>query len=91
MLNIDRKGTIAIRPGNDNHEPRAVYVGGVNGFDMLVCRVLNTGEVMFSYPESGDLLDFDIKLLQKLRAEWRLDNAKRSVERFQKQLDEGDF
>ena len=91
MPNIDRKGTIAIRLGNENQEPRAVHVGGVNSFDMLICRVLNTGEVVFSFPEGDDLVDFDMKLLQKLRAEWRLENAKRSVERFQKQLDEGDF
>lgn len=91
MDNIERKGTIAIRQGNDNHEPRAVYVGGVNSFDMLVCRVLNTGEILFSMPEKDDLLEFDIKTLQRLRAEWRLANAQRSVERFQKQLDEGDY
>ena len=88
MLNIDRQGTIAIRQGNENQEPMAVYVGGVNGFYMLVCKPLNSGSLYFSMPEEDDLVDFDFKLLQKLRAEWNVENAKRSVVKFQKNLDE---
>ena len=91
MSNLDRKGTIAIRQGNNNQEPSAVYVGGVNSFDMLICRVLNTGSILFSMPEEDDLLDFDITTLRRLRAEWKLANAQRSVVQLQKQLDEGDY
>lgn len=91
MLNIDRKGTVVIRQGNDNQQPIAVYVGGVNGFDMLVCKELNTSNIYFSMPEEDDLLDFDFKLLQKLRAEWDLDASKRNTERLQQRIEEGKY
>ncbi len=47
-------------------------------------KVLNTGNLVFG----GPFIDFDIKKLQILRAEWKLESAKHSIKTFQKNLDE---
>ncbi len=76
-------GKVCIRLGNENQEPLAVVPTGYNGFDLLSCKVLNTGNLVFG----GPFIDFDIEQLQILRAEWRLNNAKESIKRFQKDVD----
>jgi len=78
--------TIAIRHGNDNQQPCAVYVSGISATfdDTLICNELNTGNTLFG----GELEKFDYQTLEKLRAEWRVENAKRSVVRLEKQLSE---
>lgn len=91
-MNSDYIGKICIRLGNDNQEPSIVYVFGINTFGSLVCRVLNTGMVQFTNPESETgLVDFDIDVFQKLRKEWKLKEAQRLVEKLQKEIDEGDY
>lgn len=78
-MNLNRKGTIAIRPSTEYQEPYVVYVGGVNSFDMLICRVINSNTIVFSEPEDDELLDFDLKVYEKLKKEWRLANLKKQV------------
>lgn len=77
--NLDRKGTIVIRPGNENQEPQVVLVGGINGFDMLICHVLNSNSLVFSMPEENDLLDFDMTLFKKLKKEWKIQNLENQL------------
>lgn len=91
MLNDERIGTIAIRVGNNNQEPVAVYVSGVNSFELLICRALNTGMILFSSPEKDDLLDFNMTVLTKLRAEWSLEKTRRDLESWTKRIAEGDY
>lgn len=79
LKNLDRKGTIAIRPGNKNQKPEVVLVGGINGFDMLVCHVLNTDSIVFSDPEENDLLDFNMPIFKKLKKEWEIQNLERRL------------
>lgn len=91
-MNKNYIGKICIRKGTKFQEPAAVYVSGINGFDMLICRVINTGSMVMSEPEEeGDLIDFDFKTLELLRAEWDVEIAKRSVqlseERYQELLE----
>lgn len=81
-MNKNRKGTIAIRPATEHQEPYVVYVvyvGGVNSFDMLICRVINSSSIVFSEPEDDDLLDFDLKVYEKLKKDWRLADLKKQV------------
>lgn len=79
MRNDARKGTIAIRLGNENQKPLVVYVGGLNSFGFLVCRELNSTSIVFSEPDGDDLVDFDMKLLEKLSKEWRIENLKKQL------------
>lgn len=91
-MNSDYIGKFCIRLGNDNQEPSVVYILGVNSFGSLICRVLNTGMVLFTDPESETgLIDFNIEVFQKLRKEWKLKDAQRLVARLQKEIDEGDY
>ncbi|WP_151803966.1 hypothetical protein [Acinetobacter bereziniae] len=78
-MNKNRKGTIAIRPATQHQEPYVVYVGGVNSFDMLICRVINSSSIVFSGPEDDDLLDFDVNVYEKLKKDWRLANLRKQV------------
>ncbi|WP_202740005.1 hypothetical protein [Acinetobacter sp. 'aerobic (ED)'] len=85
-------GKICIRRGNKFQEPSACFITGINGFGMLVCRVINTGSLVMTEPdEEGELIDFDFKKLELLRAEWAVENAKKSVqvteERYQELLE----
>lgn len=91
-MNKNYIGKICIRKGTKFQEPAAVYVSGINSFDMLICRVINTGSMVMTEPEDeGDLIDFDFKTLELLRAEWDVETAKRSVqiseERYQELLE----
>jgi len=70
-----------------------VFVSGINGLGMLICRVINTGSMVMSEPdEEGELLDFDFKKLELMRAEGDVEISKRSVrlseERYQEILEE---
>lgn len=91
-MNKNYIGKICIRKGTKFQEPAAVYVSGINSFDMLICRVINTGSMVMTEPEGeSDLIDFDFKTLELLRAEWDVETAKRSVqiseERYQELLE----
>lgn len=77
---------ICIREGNINQEPCAVVVTGVNSFDYLVCRVINSGSLLMSEVNGFDLHEFDYDKLQLMRYEWNVENAKRAVERCEKNL-----
>jgi len=92
-MNRNYIGKICIRKGNKFQEPSAVFVSGINGLGMLICRVINTGSMVMSEPdEEGELLDFDFKKLELMRAEWDVEISKRSVrlseERYQEILEE---
>lgn len=82
MKNIDRKGQIVIHQANFNTEPRAVFVGGLNGIGAVCLYILNSGEMIFCDPDKETLLDMDFKALQLLRAEWHVSNAERTMERW---------
>lgn len=86
--NEARRGTLAIHPGGEHTRPCLVHVGGRNGFDLLVLKVINKTELTFCQPEGNTLLNYDIDVLERLQAEWDLENAKKSVERRQKALEE---
>lgn len=91
-MNKDYIGKICIRKGNKFQEPSACFITGVNGFGMLVCRVINTGSMVMTEPDDAeDLIDFDFKKLELMRAEWAVESAKRSVqiteERYQELLE----
>lgn len=88
MKNIDRKGQIAIRPGNQYAEPSVVYVAGRNHMNMLICERLNTSETLFSNPDGSDLLDLDFQVLKRLLAEWKVENAERRLASAKKDLAE---
>jgi len=88
ISNEARRGTLAIHPGGEHTRPCLVHVGGRNGFDLLVLKVINKTELTFCQPEGNTLLNYDIDVLERLQAEWDLENAKKSVERRQKALDE---
>ena len=88
MLNKERKGTIAIRPGSEHQEPAAVFVGGTNGLDMTVCYVLNSEGLVFSDPEGSDLMDMNMNNLKRLRAEWHVQSAERSKRRWKAKVAE---
>jgi len=77
-MNQTRKGTVCIRQGNENIEPSAVYVGGVNKMGLLVLHKLNSGQLLFSEPEKDDLLDFDHNTLKRLQYEWMYENAEKT-------------
>lgn len=90
-MNRNYIGKVCIRKGNEFQEPSAVFVTGINSFGMLICRVLNTGSMVMSEPDTeGELLDFDFKKLELIRAEWARENAIKSVkileERYQELL-----
>lgn len=88
-MNKNYIGKICIRKGTKFQEPAAVYVSGINGFDMLICRVINTGSMVMSEPdEEGELIDFDYKTLEVMRAEWFVENAERQVVRSKQYLHE---
>ena len=78
MLNRERRGTVAIRPGGEHQEPAAVFVGGINGLDMTICYVLNSETLVFSDPEGSDLMDMDMTMLKRMRAEWHVQAADKS-------------
>lgn len=84
-------GEICIRKGNKNQEPSAVFVSGINSFGFLVCRIINSNILVMSEVDGDDLVDFDYKKLELMRAEWAVENAKRSVqvteERYQELLE----
>lgn len=85
-------GTVCIRKGNKHQEPAAVYITGINGFDSLVCRVLNTGDIMFCDPNSeGEIIPFDFLTLQRLRAEWRLDSLKAQIPVLEQRITDEDY
>lgn len=86
--NLDRKGTVCIRPGGKHQEPAAVMAGGINGFDMQVLHELNSDTMTMCDPESNTLLDFDYKKLELLRLEWKVENADRIKERAESHLAE---
>lgn len=88
MLNKDRKGQLALRIGNEHNEPCVVYVAGINSMDFLILRKINTGETQFEDPDADTLIDFDFKAYEISRAQWRLDQAKRSIDQRQKDLNE---
>ena len=88
MLNKERKGTIAIRPGNDYQMPSAVFVGGINKLGSTVCHVLNTGGLVFSDPDASDLMDMDINKLDRMRAEWHVLDAERAKKRWKARVEE---
>ncbi|HEI8439819.1 TPA: hypothetical protein SLF30_000479 [Acinetobacter baumannii] len=82
-------GQVCIRKGNENQEPAAVFVSGINSFQMLICRVINSGSLVMSEPdEEGELIDFDYKTLEVMRAEWFVENAERQVMRSKQYLNE---
>lgn len=83
-MNENKIGKIVIRPGNENQEPRVVYVGGVNSFGVLVCKVLNTGDILFSDPEKDSLLDFDMDTFELLKKEWKIKNLRKQLNELEK-------
>jgi hypothetical protein len=88
MLNLDREGTIALRPGNEHHEPCAVFVGGINGFDMLILKKINASTILFGDPDGEDLMDMDFHALQVMELEWKIENTSRARARFEENLAE---
>ena len=91
MSNRQYIGTVCIRKGTDFQEPRAVYVAGINSFDSLICRVLNTGEVMFSDPDGDTLMSFNFDVLSKLSLEWKLQKAKDNVVKLEQRITDEDY
>lgn len=88
-MNRDYIGKICIRRGNKFQEPSACFITGINSFGMLVCRVINTGSMVMSEPdEEGELIDFDFKKLELMRAEWDVERAKNSVQVTEKRYQE---
>lgn len=80
-MNKNYIGRICIRRGNKFQEPSACFITGINSFGMLVCRIINTGSLVMTEPEDeGDLIDFDFKKLELMRAEWAVESAKNSVQ-----------
>ena len=88
MLNKDRKGQIALYAGNEHNEACAVFVAGINSFDLLVLRKLNCGQLHFVEPDAETLLDFDFKAYELARAQSRLSLAKKSIKRLRTDVNE---
>lgn len=88
MRNIERKGQLAMFAGSEHKEPCIVYIRGVNRMDLLIMQIVNTDTLIFEEPNNSNLFDVDIKALEKMRANWDLENAKKTVERSQQRVDE---
>ena len=81
------KNQIKIRLGNENQPPMVVFIKGKNSHGHWICERINTGEIYFSSDENN-FIDFDYKKFELLEAEWRVENAKNSLTRFEKNLAE---
>lgn len=88
MENSERIGQIAMTSGSDYGEPCAVFVRGINQIGLLTMNKLNTGILCFAKPDDTDLLDFNYKTLEKLRAQWFIDEADRTKKRWIDNLNE---
>jgi hypothetical protein len=89
MENIDKSiiGKIMIRNGNEHQEPAVVYVNHYhNLYEYFVTKHLNTGTISFTY--HTDLVDFDIKVFERMKIVWKINNAKTQKDRWKKELKE---
>jgi hypothetical protein len=84
-------GTFKIRKGNENQGPMYVYVHGISSHSdedhtYYVCHAPNSFECVWS--EVGDLIDFTTwNDYEILLAEWRIDEAQRTMKRWAKELE----
>ncbi|MFH6945133.1 hypothetical protein [Flavobacterium sp. FlaQc-50] len=78
------KGSIKIRKGNKNQEPKVVFVAGFGKIGYWICNAINTGETFFSNEE--DLIDYDFTLFEKMVLGWRIWNADMTKKRLEKHL-----
>jgi len=84
LVGIEFLHSIAIRHGSDNHMPCAVYVSGISAtFEgTILSNEININNILFG----GTFEKFNYTKLAKMQAEWKVENAKRSVARFEKNL-----
>ena len=75
-----------VRVGNESQEPMVVYVSHTNSLGSWVCEKINTGDTVFS--DDAHLIEFKYLSFKKMYYAWKIAQAERIKENFQKLLAE---